>query len=94
MFPSSMYITMVVGEMFSSEQVEWCSLVAMFCMCVRMSAVYSEDAGPEIGDPCGSPFRIGLMLVQCPSRHMAAWHSDRKDAIYFTSEVCLSHLGQ
>jgi hypothetical protein len=55
MFPSSMYVTMVVGEMFSSEQVEWCSLIAMFCMCVRMSAVYSDDAGPEIGDPCSSP---------------------------------------
>jgi hypothetical protein len=72
MFPSSMYIAIVVGDMFSSEQVYWCSFIAMFCMVVRMSAVYNDDAGPEIGDPCGSPFRTGLILVHCPSRQMAA----------------------
>jgi hypothetical protein len=66
MFLSSMYITMVVGEMCSSEQADWCSLIAMFCMCVRISAMYNDDAGPEIGDPCGRLFRTGLMLVQCP----------------------------
>jgi hypothetical protein len=44
----------------------------MSCMSVRIFAVYNDDAGPEIGDPCGSPFRTGLILVQCPSRQIAA----------------------
>jgi hypothetical protein len=39
MFLSSMYITMVEGEMFSIHQLVWCSLVAMFCMYKRTSAV-------------------------------------------------------
>jgi hypothetical protein len=82
MFPSSIYITMVVGDMFSSHWVDWCSLATMFCMCVRISAMYRDDAGPEIGEPCGNPFRTSLMLVQCPSWHMAAWRSDRKDFIH------------
>jgi hypothetical protein len=47
-----------------------------------LTAMYNDDAGPEIGDPCGSPFRTGLMLVQCPSRHMTVWHLDRKDFIH------------
>jgi hypothetical protein len=70
--------------MFFIDQLVWYSLVAMFCIYKRMSAVYSDDAGPEIGDPCSSPFRIGSMFVQCLSRHMAACQSDRKDAIHLT----------
>jgi hypothetical protein len=46
--------------------------------------VYNDDAGPDIGDPCGSPFRTGFIFVQCPSRHMAAWRSVKKDAIHLT----------
>jgi hypothetical protein len=70
MFLSSMYITMVEGEMFSIDRLVWCSLVAMFCMCKKTSAVYRDNASPEIGDPCDSLFRTGLMFVQCPSRHI------------------------
>jgi hypothetical protein len=67
-----MYITIVVGEIFSIVWADCHSFVAMFCMCVKISAVYSNDAGPEIGEPCGSPFSTGLILVHCPSRQIAA----------------------
>jgi hypothetical protein len=50
MFSSSIYITMVVGDMLSSEWVDWRSLAAMFGMCIRISAMYRDDAGPEIGE--------------------------------------------
>jgi hypothetical protein len=30
----------------------------------------------------GSPFRTGLIWVQCLSRQIAAWYSDRNDFIY------------
>jgi hypothetical protein len=35
----------------------------MSCMSVRMSAVYNDDVGPDIRDPC-----VGLVLFLCNVR--------------------------